>query len=451
MDNKKMDDERIEEFRRSNTHQCAGMNYSDEHVHVLMTLSDAKKKDGISVIEHHLDVANSRAFWSYFDNIQLYTDEAAPYLSAEYHQQLKAFCRENCNGNLQTAINYIDKIIRQLIENNIDYVSDDILPLLRMNTDFLRDVLTIINRDKAQQHRKNDKRVSMQSEFSLEDIENKPLSGLSSGRVAAALINTGIAQQSIERHLTHIPTNNPSAGHPYFNAYCLVCHRPSAKQNKYCTLHKTDTNKRKTAQNIFNRAFNNLGYTLLHESSIADRLKSSYLNTSYHELSDRELFESHYRQAITDAEAEMGLTREDLLDKKSLFLFGWARKHPIHINFKGQLADEFDRQAATNEQPATELVKLNNTFFRLAPMHPHFKKRQRQPLLSLKESPEDLLASVKSNLGIHTNDPISAAQLTPSILRLSCYQLIKMASSSKRDKATVDYDCNFSRHISEFI
>lgn len=447
-----MDSERIEEFRRLNAPHWARKDYTDEHVHVLMRLSDTKHIKGISIIEHARSIGNDVAFWEFFGEIQLYADAAAPLLAGEYQQKLAAFCRENCKSSLQTAIISIDKIIRQLMDINADYISDDILPPLQMNTDFLRDVYAIVSERKPQQHRKYSKRISDEPAFCLEDITDRALSELDSGRTAAALIKSGINELSIERHLTHIPTNNPSAGHPYFNTHCLVCHRPSANQNKYCALHKVDTNKRKTAHNILNRAFLNLGYTLLHESSIAEKLQSSFINTSNLDLSDREIFESRYRQAITRAEEEMGLTRAALLERKSLFLFGWARKHPTQINFRDQLAGEFDRtRPISDESREDALVRLSNVFLRLSPLHPHFEKVRRKPLLSLNGSPEDLLASVKSTLEIHDDSQLSDEQITASMLRLSCYQIIKMASSKTRDIASVDYDLAFSRHIREFV
>jgi len=131
--------------------------------------------------------------------------------------------------------------------------------------------------------------------------------------------------------------NEPSPRAPYshsltLDGYCQYCHRPNIPKRKYCSTHTPDRNGNNSHSNSitnsFKNSFRNLGLLLDDEVGYQQIYPEGYIKIA-----------ADKRNAEASKNGRLRIVQNNIKSEYFIRLGGWAKHHPIYINFINKLYD----------------------------------------------------------------------------------------------------------------
>jgi hypothetical protein len=249
----------------------ASRSYSDMQITVLVTMALAKDEKKSIAETVKATSGPYPSFWTFLEALDIRTtfENEQDIYPLDFPKSLAIFCRKSCSGNINSAIDTIDHLVRASMARGY-YDSEQHFKIL---SDFMRDVNNIVKKDKQRKERSEKNRVKA-SQYFFKPSLNK--SGKNISPLRRILIADGIEVPSVL-----MPTAaSPKVWKNLFGfGFCCFCHRPSVGTDIHCVLHKSNN---RNERNFINGVYDKI--VLIQENDltvVSERFVNLNFNSSF--------------------------------------------------------------------------------------------------------------------------------------------------------------------------
>jgi len=450
-------------YRMDNDVPILNTSLSKEQVNALIVLNELKKQlksEGAALCEGRAEGTKHKFFGDCFRGMYICSEswmlgsitiEEVDKTETKLYRELYNFFKITAQGDLNRAVDIVDQLVHEAIKLPLSTTQKDELVV---TSSFIRDVRTIVNKDKdenAQKQKYLNRKAPVKQPVLLELEEIMELDNIAdqNTRIIKQLINLDVDVSKIERRVT--PQHPlPSKSLRYsLHDFCSICHRPKQYGSDFCSFHKKPNAKEKAMGKMdtgkhhrdkIKTIYERLGFLTEEETSFYFSLQEDQKK----DLCDCSNPLEKLREFAKNGSGN--LESKPAFDSRASILEGWAKTHCLYKGFEDKLYDHCSLYFNANRHSwDTKNIQIFNTLPKLIEEFSYLRKifKKRLPLITgtqadllrVKEYVHYFLKLDELDLEqSNTDDSSYLSQITPQIFfymfsRMCLFELIHVSKT----------------------